>query len=122
MQVKDTMTPRVEVIPSDATLTEAADKMSRLDVGPLPVCDGEQLVGMITDRDITMRATAKGSDPNTIRVRMVMTPEVVYCFEDENVETAAQMMEMLQIYRVPVMDHDLRLVGTVSLSDLAGET
>lgn len=122
MQVKDIMTPQVEVIHPDATLTEAAEKMSRLGVGPLPVCDDEQLVGMITDRDITVRATAKGSDPNMITVHEVMTPEVVYCMEDQSVETAAEMMEMLQIRRVLVLNHDMRLVGIVSLGDLAVET
>ena len=122
MQVKDIMTPQVEVIHPDTTLTEAAKKMSRLEIGPLPVCDGERLVGMVTDRDITVRATAKGCDPNTTKVREVMTPEVVYCFEDQDVKTAAQMMEMRQIRRVPVLNHNKRLVGIVSLGDLAVET
>jgi CBS domain-containing protein len=96
--------------------------MSRLEVGPLPVCDGAQLVGMLTDRDITIRATATGRDPNTTRVHEVMTPEVVYCFEDQDVEIAAQMMEMRQIRRVPVLNRGKRLVGIVSLGDLAVET
>ncbi len=119
MQVKDIMTPQVEVIHPDAMLTEAVEKMSRLDIDPLPVSDGEWLVGMITDRDITVRATTKDSDPNTITVREVMTPEVICCFEDQNVETAARTMEMLQIRCVPVLDHDLQLVGIVSLGDLS---
>src|SRR5215510_9859599 len=122
MQVRDVMTPQVEVIAPTATLTEAAEKMSQLEVGPLPVCDGSQLVGMLTDRDITIRATAKGRDPNTTRVREVMTPEVVYCFEDQDVEIAVQMMAMRQIRRVPVLSRGKRLVGIVSLGDLAVET
>jgi len=119
MQVKDIMTPQVEVIHPDAMVTEAVEKMSRLDIDPLPVSDGEWLVGMITDRDIMVRATTKGSDPNTITVGEVMTPEVICCFEDQNVETAARTMEMLQIRCVPVLDHDLQLVGIVSLGDLS---
>ena len=73
MQVYEVMTPHVEVIHPDATLKEAATKMSQLDIGPLPVCDGERLVGMLTDRDITIRATAQGCDPDTTKVRDMMT-------------------------------------------------
>ena len=79
MQVREIMTPHVEVIHPDATLQEAAEEMSRLEIGPLPVCDGERLVGMLTDRDITIRATARGCDPNTTKVHEVMTSEVVLC-------------------------------------------
>jgi CBS domain-containing protein len=122
MQVREIMTPDVEVVHPDATLKEAAEKMSRLDIGPLPVCDGERLVGMLTDRDITVRVTAQGRDPNTTKVREAMTSEVVYCFEDQNVQTAAQMMEMRQIRRVPVLNRNKRLVGIVSLGDLSVET
>ena len=122
MQVREIMTPDVEVVHPDATLKEAVEKMSRLDIGPLPVCDGERLVGMLTDRDITIRVTDQGCDPNTTKVREAMTSEVVYCFEDQNVQTAAQMMEMRQIRRVPVLNRDKRLVGIVSLGDLSVET
>ena len=122
MQVREIMTPDVEVVHPDATLKEAAETMSRLDIGPLPVCDGERLVGMLTDRDITIRITAQGCAPNTTKVREAMTSEVVYCFEDQNVQTAAQMMEMRQIRRVPVLNRDKRLVGIVSLGDLSVET
>ena len=122
MQVSEIMTSHVEVIHPDATLKEAAEKMSRLEIGPLPVCDGERLVGMLTDRDITIRATAQGRDPNTTKVREAMTAEVVYCFADQEVEIAAQMMEMRQIRRVPVLTRDKRLVGIVSLGDLSVET
>ena len=122
MQVHEIMTPEVEVIHPDATLKEAAEKMSRLDIGPLPVCDGERLVGMLTDRDITIRATAQGCDPNTTKVREAMTAETVYCFTDQEVQTAAQMMEMRQIRRVPVLNRDKQLVGIVSLGDLSVET
>jgi len=122
MQIKEIMSQEVEVIRPDATLKEAAEKMSRLDIGPLPVCDGERLVGMLTDRDITVRATARGCDPNTTPVYDVMTPEVVYCFEDQDIETAAQMMSMRQIRRLPVLKRDKQLAGIVSLGDLAVHT
>ncbi len=77
---------------------------------------------MLTDRDITIRVTAQGCDPNITKVREAMTSEVVCCFEDQNVQTAAQMMEMRQIRRVPVLNRDKRLVGIVSLGDLSVET
>jgi CBS domain-containing protein len=116
------MTPHVEVIHPDATLREAAQRMQTLDVGPIPVCDGDRLQGMLTDRDITIRATAMGRDPNTTRVRDVMTPDIVYCFEDQDVQEAAQIMEERQIRRLVVLNRDKRLVGIVSLGDLATQT
>jgi CBS domain-containing protein len=122
MQLREVMTPHVEVIHPDATLREAAQKMQTLDVGPIPVCDGDRLQGMLTDRDITVRATAAGRDPNTTRVREVMTPDVVYCFEDQDVQEAAQVMEERQIRRLIVLNRDKRLVGIVSLGDLATQT
>jgi CBS domain-containing protein len=93
--------------------------MSQVDVGPLPVCEGERLVGMLTDRDIIVRVVAKGYDPQTTRVREVMTPEVVSCCEDQDVQTAAQLMAARQIRRLPVLDRDQLLVGILSLADLA---
>src|SRR5919202_2191076 len=93
MQLKDVMTRQVEVISPDATLEEAARKMDDLNVGPLPVWDGEHLVGLITDRDITVRATAAGKDPRTTPVSEAMSREVLYCFEDQDVSEAARLME-----------------------------
>jgi CBS domain-containing protein len=122
MLLREVMTPHVEVIHPDATLTEAARKMKSLDVGPVPVCDGDRLQGMLTDRDITIRATAEGRDPNTTRVREVMTPDVVYCFEDQDVREAADIMEHRQIRRLLILNRDKRLVGIVSLGDLATQT
>lgn len=122
MQLKEIMTRNVEVIRPESTLAEAAEKMKALDVGPLPVCDGERLVGMVTDRDITIRATADGKDPNTTRVLDVMTPEVFYCYDDQDVAAAALMMEEQQIRRLPIVDRNHRLVGIVSLGDLAVDT
>jgi CBS domain-containing protein len=122
MQLKDIMTHGVEVIHPDATLQEAAQQLRRLDVGPLPVCDGERLLGMLTDRDITVRATAEGQDPKTTKVRDVMTCEVIYAFEDQGLTEAARLMEEHQIRRLVVLNRDKRLVGIVSLGDLAVHT
>ena len=119
MQLKDVMTPEVEVIAPEASLSEAAETMSHLDIGPLPVCEGERLVGMPTDRDITVRAVAAGRDPRTTPVRDVMTPDVVYGFEDQDVEDAARLMEQYQIRRLPVLNRSQQLVGMVALGDLA---
>lgn len=121
MQLKEIMTREVEVIHPDATIQEAAEKMKSLDVGSLPVCDGERLQGMVTDRDITIRATAQGRDPKT-RVRDAMTEEVFYAFDDQPIEEAAQIMEKAQIRRLPIINRDKRLVGIVSLADLAVDT
>ena len=119
MQLKDVMTRKVEVISPDASLEEAARKMDQLNVGPLPVCENERLVGLVTDRDITVRATAAGKDPRTTPVREAMSQDVLYCFEDQDVREAAQLMESQQVRRVPVLDRSKRLVGIVSFADLA---
>ncbi len=119
MQLKEIMTPNVEVIAPEATIREAAEKMSHLDIGPLPVCEGERLVGMLTDRDITVRAVAEGCDPVTTLVREVMTPDLVYGFDDQDVEDAARLMEQYQIRRLPVLNRSKQLIGIVALGDLA---
>jgi CBS domain-containing protein len=121
-RIRDIETQHPEVITPETKLMEAAQKMKKLDVGILPVCDGQQLVGMLTDRDVTIRATAEGRDPRTTPVREVMTPEVVCCYEDQEISEAARVMENKQIRRLPVMDRNDRLVGVVSLGDLAVRT
>jgi CBS domain-containing protein len=119
MQLKEVMTPGVEVIAPDATIREAAEKMSHRDIGPLPVCEGDRLVGMLTDRDITVRAVAEGRNSVTTLVREVMTPDVVYGFDDQDVQDAARLMEQYQIRRLPVLNRSKQLVGMVALGDLA---
>ena len=119
MPLQDVMTPEVEVIAPEASISEAAAKMRHRDIGPLPVCEGARLVGMLTDRDITVRAVAAGLDPLTTQVRDVMTPDVVYGFEDQDVEDAARLMEQYQIRRLPVLNRSKQLVGMVALGDLA---
>lgn len=119
MKLKDIETKNPVVIHPDQTLCEAAKKMKALDVGMLPVCDGDRLVGAITDRDMAIRAIAEGSDPLATKVRDVMTPGIHYCFEDDDVKDAARIMEEKQIRRLPVLNRQKRLVGIVSLGDLA---
>jgi CBS domain-containing protein len=122
MRVSEVMTRGAECTRPDATLREAAARMKDLDVGSLPVCDNDRIVGMVTDRDVTIRATAGGTDPNRAHVREVMTPEVQYCFEDDDVTDAARQMRDKQIRRLPVLNRDKRLVGIVSLGDVAVQT
>ena len=122
MKINEIITPTPEVIRPDAALIDAAQKMKSLDVGLLPVCDGDRLVGMITDRDITVRGVALGDDPKTTHVQKVMTPAVIYCFDDASVNEVAKQMEENQVRRLPVLNRDKRLVGIVSLGDLAVRT
>jgi CBS domain-containing protein len=120
MKVKDIMTKEVEIVHPDTSLKEAAQKMRVRDVGFLPVCEGERLVGVITDRDIALRSTADGIDPNTSIGRDLITAPIVYCFDDQDVKEAAELMEQHQIRRVAVVSRkEKRLVGVVSLGDIA---
>jgi CBS domain-containing protein len=122
MKLKDIMTKNVECVHPGDTLQEAARKMKDLDVGPMPVCgENDKLVGMLTDRDITIRAAAQGWDPKTTKVQDTMTKEVVWCFYDQDAEDAARLMQERQIRRLLIMNHDERLVGIVSLGDLVTE-
>jgi len=121
MQVNELMTQNAECIRPDATLQHAAERMKTLDVGSLPVCESDRLVGVLTDRDIVIRCVSEGHDPRTDRVRDVMTPDIVYCFEDNDVADVAALMSRNQIRRLPVLNRAKRLVGIVSLGDLAVE-
>lgn len=122
MKLKEIMTANVDVIAPEATLREAARRMKDLDVGMIPVCDGERLIGMISDRDIAIRAVADGCNPDQTNVRGTMTPEVIYCFEDQDIAEAARLMNDRQVRRLPVLNRNKRLVGIVSLGDLAVRT
>lgn len=119
MKIKDILTRNPEVIDPGATLCEAARKMKQYDIGMLPVCDGDRLVGSLTDRDLTIRAIADGADPLRTKVREVMTSKVCYCFEDSDVAEAARIMEEKKIRRLPVLNSQKRLVGILSIGDLA---
>lgn len=120
MKVHEIMTRNARCISPEATVGHAATQMRDLDVGSLPVC-GEhgKLVGMITDRDIVIRSVAEGANPNSRLVQSVMSPDIVYCFAEDDVEEAAETMEAEQIRRLVVLDENKRLVGILSLGDLA---
>jgi CBS domain-containing protein len=118
MRVSDAMTRDVRVANPNQSIREAARMMADVDAGILPVGEQDRLVGMITDRDIAVRAVAQGKGPET-PVREVMTSEVKYCFEDEDTDHVAHNMADLQVRRLPVVNRDKRLVGILSLGDLA---
>ncbi|HZN66047.1 MAG TPA: CBS domain-containing protein [Tepidisphaeraceae bacterium] len=119
MQVSQILTREVETIRPDMPVREAAQRMRSMDVGSLPVCDGRHLLGMVTDRDITIRITAEGRDPANTPVQEAMTPDVAYVFEDQDVQEAARIMQQHQIRRLPVLSRDKQLVGIVALGDVA---
>ena len=119
MQLSQIITRNVETVGPQTSVKEAAQRMRSLDVGSLPVCDGRRLLGMVTDRDITIRITSEGRDVNT-PVSEAMTPELAFVFEDDDVRRAAQVMKERQIRRLPVLDRSKNLVGIVSLGDLSG--
>lgn len=122
LRIKDVMTPQAEIISPDATTEDAAALMKTLDIGVLPVCDEEGLVGVLTDRDLVVRVLAASRDPKAMLVGEAMTPSVVYCFEDDDVEHAAAVMAGQQIRRLPVLDKNRKLVGIVSVGDIAVNT
>jgi CBS domain-containing protein len=119
MLVGEVMTRNVEVIGSNAPLIEAAAKMKNLDVGLIPVCEADELKGTLTDRDITVRGVAEGYNPSETKVADIMSTDLTYCFEDDEIEAALNLMEKRQIRRLPVLSREKRLVGIVSLGDLA---
>jgi CBS domain-containing protein len=118
MKVRDIMTHDVAIAAPRETIQQAARRMQELDVGALPVGDGDRLVGVITDRDIAVRAIAEGKGPNS-EVRDVMTPEVKYCYLDQDLSEITSNMADIQLRRLPVLDHDKRLVGILALCDIA---
>lgn len=120
MKLASIMTGGIETIAPHATLAEAAKKMASQDIGSLPVCaERRRVVGIITDRDITVRAVARGMDPNATRVEEVMTRDVLSCSADAEVEHACELMESRQVRRLLVTGQDDAPVGIVSLGDIA---
>jgi CBS domain-containing protein len=118
MKIKDCMTRDVKMVTPDSTLSEAAKMMAELDAGVLPVNNGDQLVGMITDRDIAIRGIAAGKGPND-KVSECMSKEVKYCFMDDDVAEVLRNMGDIKLRRLPVLNSAKRLVGIVSIGDLA---
>jgi CBS domain-containing protein len=118
MLVRDIMTRDVRLLAPHSTLQEAARQMRDDNIGSLPVADGDRLVGYVTDRDLVVRGLAEGFPADT-HIHDVMTEQVLYCFEDEEVEDVAANMAHNQVRRLPVISRDKRLVGIVALGDLA---
>ena len=118
MKVRDVMTGDVCLTDPNQSIREAARMMADQDIGALPVGENDRLVGMVTDRDIAVRAVAQGLGPDT-KIREVMSKEVMYCFDDEDLDDAAHNMGDIQVRRLPVLNRDKRLVGIISVSDLA---
>jgi CBS domain-containing protein len=118
MKVRDAMTIEVQLCTPDDTLRDAAEAMAALDCGLLPVTDNERLVGMISDRDIAIRGVAMGRGPDS-RIGDVMTADVKYCFEDQDIEEVTANMGDVQVRRLPVLSRDKRLVGIIALGDIA---
>ena len=118
MKVNEAMTRDVRVASPEETIQKAAQAMASLDAGVLPVGEEDHLIGMITDRDIAIRGIAKGKGPNA-KVRDVMTEDVKYCFDDQEIEEVMRNMADIQVRRLPVLNREKRLVGILSLGDLA---
>lgn len=119
MRIEEIMTALIETVNPEATLREAARKMCDLHIGSLAVADGRELIGMLTDRDICCRAVAEGRDPTATKVREIMTADVAYCFDDEDITDAAQLMEHKHIRRLAVLNRRKQMVGFLSVDDLA---
>ena len=119
MKVRHLMTRQAVVISPATSLQDAAAQMREEDIGVLPVCELGHVVGIVTDRDLTVRAMAEGLDPTKAVVRQVMSTRLAVCFEEQDAGEAERMMQKHQIRRLPVLDRESRLVGMISLGDLA---
>lgn len=118
-QIADVMTRGVHTLAPHDTVLRAAQAMEEMDVGAIPVCDGDRLVGMVTDRDIVLRAVARNQAGDSTRLEAVMSGEPHWCFEDQSIDEVIEVMREAQLRRMPVVDRDRQLVGIVSLGDLA---
>lgn len=119
MKIKEVMNPSAEMVSPNMSVYEAADKMLNENIGFLCVGDNNQLQGTLTDRDIVIRAVAKGKDLRDTKVSEIFTDTLEYCEVDKDVDEAAQLMSQQQIRRLPVLDQNKQLVGIVSIGDLA---
>lgn len=119
MFAKDVMSKKPEFLPPTTTLKQAANQMRTHDYGFLPIGENDKLIGTVTDRDITIRAVAEGKDPNKTTLREVMSKEVHYCLDTDKLEKIANQMEKLQVRRLIVLNKDKRMVGIISLGDIA---
>ena len=119
MKVREIMTTNVECVSPDAGLLELANKMKTLDVGFIPICESDRLVGTVTDRDIVIRGLAGGKSINTCKARDIMTKDVFWCFEDEDVKEVASKMREKEVRRMLILNPEKRLVGVVSIGDIS---
>ncbi len=121
MQAKEIMTKGVDSVTPETTIQEAARKMERHNVGILPVSESGELKGLLTDRDIAVRAAARGVDPAATKVSDIMSKNPVFCHEDDDIKSIAKLMEANRVRRLPILNKDERLVGIVSLGDLGAK-
>lgn len=119
MRAKDVMSTKPEFLPPETTLQEAANLMKIHDYGFIPVGENDRLIGTVTDRDIAIRAVAQGKDPRTTTLRDIMSKDVLFSFEDDDLQTVADKMEEAQVRRMIVLNKDKRMVGIISLGDVA---
>lgn len=117
--IKDVMTPEVVTLAPTAKAKDAAALMRSLNIGAIPICEGTRLMGMVTDRDLVLRVMAEGLNPEHETIQTIMTSDVDYCYEDQTVEEAAQVMQDRQVRRLPIINRENELVGIVSLGDVA---
>lgn len=122
MKVREAMHEGVEWVEPGTTVKTLAQKMRQHDIGAIPIGENDHLVGMVTDRDIVLRACAEGADNNSLTAREVMTKSIVYCRDNEDVEDAVRIMEQKKIRRLPVLDKDKRMVGMLALGDVSHAT
>ncbi|MDX1401181.1 MAG: CBS domain-containing protein [Kiloniellales bacterium] len=121
MNVRDIMTSNAQWVDPSTTLSDAAKRMKSEKIGILPIGENDRLIGMLSDRDIVINALAEDRDVRMTPVRDAMSANVLYVFEDQSIEDAAKSMAENQVRRMPVLDRDKRLVGMVSLGDIAGK-
>jgi CBS domain-containing protein len=119
MQVQEIMTRQVDIVDPNTTIRDAARMMRADNIGALPVGEDDRLIGMVTDRDIVLRAVAVERAPGNTSVRDVMSEHIFYCFDDDDIEDAAQTMADHQVRRLPVLNRNKRLVGIVALADMS---
>jgi CBS domain-containing protein len=119
MKIREIMTANVECVAPDTNLTQLAHKMKTLDVGFIPVCESDRLVGTVTDRDIVVRGLTSGSNVEMCTARDVMTKDIFFCFEDDNIKDVAETMRSKEVRRMLILNRDKRLVGVVSIGDIS---
>lgn len=118
-QVKDVMSPNFKWMAPDSPVAQVAQQMRDMDCGFMPLAENDKMVGMITDRDITIRAVAEEKNPADVKARDIMTEKTYYCYDDQDVEEVCNNMGEIQVRRLPIVSRDKRLVGIVSMGDLA---